>query len=69
MELTVDNIFSQIKKLKQSDQVSLSQKIASLLKGEKKKSESVKLTDISGLGSHIWTNLNIDDYIEKERQW
>ena len=34
-----------------------------------KKNKKVKLSDLKGLGNNIWKNINIDKYIESERQW
>lgn len=69
--LNINNILSQVKQLDKEDQLTLLQRMAYLLKrGEAKKTTSIRLTSISGLGSDIWGNANsIDKYIDDERQW
>ena len=67
-ELNLNEILSQVKKLNKLDQVALLKKITSMLKKDKSK-QPVKLSDISGLGSSIWHDINIDEYVDGERQW
>ena len=31
--------------------------------------EKVKLSDLKGLGKNVWKGVNIEKYIESERQW
>jgi hypothetical protein len=68
-ELNLDKILSQVSKLKKTEQVTLLKKIASMLQGEEKPGKPVKLSEISGMGSSLWHNVNIDKYIDGERQW
>jgi hypothetical protein len=68
-ELTLNKILSQVQKLDKAEQASLLKKIASMLKNEEKSSSPVKLIEISGLGSSIWQGVDIDKYIDEERQW
>jgi hypothetical protein len=67
-ELNLNEILSQIKKLNKPDQATLLKKIAAMIqKGTT--SPSAKLSEISGLGSSVWHNVNIDEYVDSERQW
>jgi hypothetical protein len=31
--------------------------------------KKVKLSDLKGLGKNVWKDVNIEKYIESERQW
>jgi hypothetical protein len=68
-ELGLNEILSQVKKLNKVEQITLLQKIALLITKEKKSSKSARLTEISGLGSSLWNGVDIDKYIDDERQW
>ncbi len=69
--VNINNILSQVKQLDKEDQLTLLQRLASLLKRtEATKSTSMRLTSLSGLGSEIWKSTgDIDSYIDGERQW
>lgn len=69
--LNVNDILAQVKQLDKQDQLTLLQRIASLLKRtQTTKTTSVRLTSLSGLGSEIWKSAaDIDGYIDGERQW
>ena len=65
-ELNLNKILTQVMKLKKAEQVTLLKKITSILKSEEKPSP-VKLSEISGVGSFLWRD--IDKYVDEERQW
>ena len=69
--LNINDILSQVKQLDKEDQLTLLQRMAYLLKrSETKKTKSVMLTSLSGMGSKIWKSADsIDKYIDEERQW
>lgn len=69
--LNINDILSQVKRLDKEDQLTLLQRLASLLKRtEATKNTSLRLTSLSGLGSGIWKSVDdIDKYIDEERQW
>lgn len=69
--LNINDILSQVKQLEKEDQLTLLQRLASLLKKtETTNAASMPLTSLSGLGSEIWKSTSeIDNYIDKERQW
>jgi hypothetical protein len=68
-ELNLKSILSQVKKLNKTEQVTLLQKISLLIKKENSASTSVNLSDISGLGSSLWKNIDVEKYVDDERQW
>lgn len=66
----INNIISQVKKLDKEDQINLLQTLLQVVKKEvPKKSNLVKLSSLSGLGSEVWKYTDINSYIERERQW
>lgn len=69
VELSLKEILSQVKKLDKPEQMNLLKKITSMLKKQEKSNKPVKLSEISGLGSSLWHGVNIDRYVDNERQW
>jgi hypothetical protein len=69
--ININDILSQVKQLDKEDQLTLLQRMAYLLKRrETKKTTSIRLTSLAGLGSDIWKSADeIDNYIDEERQW
>ncbi len=69
--LNINGILSQVKQLDKDDQLTLLQRLASLLKRtDATKTTPKRLTELSGLGSEIWKSTeDIDNYIDGERQW
>ena len=69
--VNINDILLQVKQLDKEDQLTLLQRLASLLKSKEATSaNSRRLTELSGLGSELWQGTReIDDYIEGERQW
>ena len=67
--LNIHDILSKVKELDKDEQLTLLEKLIALIrKNESIKSPS-KLSRISGIGSKIWKKTNIDEYIDRERQW
>ena len=72
IETQVKDILSQIKKLDYETRIELMEEIVNLLKANKIEQErrsETRLTDLNELGSEIWKYVNIDQYVERERQW
>lgn len=69
--LNINDILSQVKKLDKEEQLNLLERIVLLLKKtEANNKSSLRLKALSGLGSEIWKSTNeIDNYIDRERQW
>jgi hypothetical protein len=68
MSNDVNDILSRVGKLNKADQAILLKKITSLVKNEAL-TETVQLSQLSGLGTIVWSDVNIDDYLDSERQW
>lgn len=67
--IKVEIILNQIKALDQQARTYLIEQIKRLQKDEENKSALNKLSDLRGLGRDIWTNIDIDKYVEHEREW
>lgn len=69
--LNINDILTQVKQLDKEDQLTLLQRLSYMIKkGEGVKSNSIRLTLLSGLGGEIWKSCNdIDRYIDEERKW
>lgn len=67
----IQNILSQIKKLDYKSRLSLTEQLIEQLKISEKEDKSIShnLTELNTLGSEIWKNVDIDKYMEKEREW
>jgi hypothetical protein len=65
----LNKILSQVKKLNKLDQTALLKKITAMVQGEGHAGKAVKLSEISGLGASVWRDVNIDQYVDSERQW
>ncbi|MBS1530498.1 MAG: hypothetical protein JSU01_09335 [Bacteroidetes bacterium] len=68
-ELRLNEILSQVKKLNKLDQAVLLKKIKAMVHSSDKTGKQIKLSEISGLGSALWHGINIDQYVDDERQW
>lgn len=68
--LNKNKLFAEVKKLPMEDQLSFLHKLQDYFKktvGSKK--TVIQLTSLSGLGSDIWKNTDIDNFLDVERQW
>ena len=68
-DLNVNDILLQVKRLDKEDQISLLEKLALLISKSERKEIKTKLSSISGVGSSLWSNTNIDEYVDQERRW
>jgi len=67
--LKLNKILVQVQKLSKLEQTALLKKISSLINGNEQPSKQVRLIEISGLGSSLWRDVDIDKYVDEERQW
>lgn len=69
--VTVEKILTQIKKLDYEARLVLMQRLQKQLVKNmgSKASTSHRLTELSGLGSEIWKNIDVEQYLQQERQW
>jgi len=67
--ININQLLEKVELLDNTSKLSLIEHIISLIKHEQKPKHKSDLTKLNGLGKDIWKNVNIEDYIEKERQW
>ena len=67
--LTVNEILSEVKQLDKEEQINLLERLVLLIRRKQSTSNDSKLSSITGIGSDIWSNMDIDKYIESEREW
>mgnify|MGYP000311812310 CR=1 FL=1 len=68
--ITIKEILNQISKLEDYKKIQVMERILKMLKKEEKvQNTKPKLKNLKGLGADIWSEVNIDKYIERERQW
>lgn len=65
----LNEILLQVNKLDKADQAILLKRITKLIKTNKSSIKSFPLTQLCGLGSSVWRGLDIDKYVDEERQW
>ena len=65
----LNEILLQVDKLDKADQTILLKKITGMIKANKSSHKSFHLTQLCGLGDPLWQGLDIDKYIDDERQW
>ncbi len=62
----LEAILSKVEELDDKDKLTLVHKINSSLHSSKK---NKSLTNLKGLGAEIWNGIDIDEYVNKEREW
>lgn len=67
-ETDYNHIITEIKSLDLSDQLRLLEKMTILIRKNTSKNKTHSILELAGKGKHIWNNLNIKDYINKERE-
>lgn len=66
----VKDILSKVKSLNKEEQLSLLERLVLLVKKTERTSTSIlKLTSLGGLGSELWKNIDVDEYLNEERKW
>ncbi|QEC75869.1 hypothetical protein [Mucilaginibacter ginsenosidivorax] len=68
-DLNINEILLQVERLDKEDQLSLLEKLALMIRKSERKQKQTKLSSLSGIGSSLWSNLDIDEYVDQERQW
>ena len=67
--IRISEILSQISSLDYETKIQVAEKILKMIRKKEVKKDEIKLSDLKGLGPEIWQNLDIDNYINSERQW
>ena len=70
--IKINNIIHEIESLDYISKINVMSKIISMLKKTQAKSTpastSTNITKIKGLGKEVWQDVNIENYISKERE-
>ena len=66
--ININNIIQEIEALDYTNKINVMSKIISMLKHSQKETTSTSITKIKGLGKEIWQDVNIETYINKERE-
>jgi len=64
----LNDILSEVKHLNREEQLTLLERLVAIIR-KKQDLPGAKLSDISGVGADLWQQVNIDKYIESEREW
>ncbi len=67
--IEIHELMSKIRNLDKEDQFTLLERLVAIVRKNDELEKKTKLSSISGLGSVIWKETNIDNYIDQERQW
>ena len=66
--IRIDQIIYQIERLDYDSKLNLLERLVVLLKN-KEQVHSTRLTELNGLGSEVWKDIEIEQYLSSERQW
>ena len=64
----LDKITREIEGLDYNNKINLMARMVSMLKWMPVSEKSHKITDLKGLGKDIWKNVDVEDFIQKERE-
>ena len=64
----INNIIHEIETLDYTGKINIMSKIISMLKHSTTKQTSSKITSMKGLGKKVWQDVDVNDYIAKERE-
>ncbi|OQX79880.1 MAG: hypothetical protein B6D64_04140 [Bacteroidetes bacterium 4484_276] len=67
--LRINELIDQISPLNDQSKILLISMIKKMIDRKQVEKKRHLITDLSGLGSGIWKNVNVDSFIENERQW
>jgi hypothetical protein len=68
-EKEIEEILTRIKRLDHAGRLVVLKEIAAINEQEEPKKERRSLLALRGLGAEIWKDIDVDKYIEEERQW
>ena len=66
-DATYNQVISEIKTLKLSDQLRLLEEMAALIRKKSSETKPRSILELKGKGKNIWKGLNVKDYIDEER--
>ena len=67
--LNLNDILTKVQKLDKEQKLTLLERLIVIIKKEGVPVKTAKLSTISGVGGNVWKSVDIDEYIENERQW
>ncbi len=68
--IEIKKILAQVDQMGDKEKLMILEKIKSILeKEDKNHSSKLSLYSLKGLGSDIWKDTTVDDYIKREREW
>ena len=67
LEISYDQVISEIKLLNLSDQLRLLEETATLIRKNTKNLKTRSIMELQGKGKDIWKNIDIIKYIDEER--
>ncbi|MEI6822942.1 MAG: hypothetical protein WCL51_13495 [Bacteroidota bacterium] len=66
--ININNIIQEIEALDYTNKINVMSKIVSMLKHSSNETKSINITKLKGLGKEVWQDVNIENYIAKERE-
>ena len=72
MNATIEDIYEQARGLRYDEQLRLLERLAGLIRREGQAAEAPaqhSLLSLFGLGAHLWHGVDVDEYINGEREW
>jgi hypothetical protein len=67
-KLSIDKIIEDISLLRHLEKLELLERLVGMLKKDEIEDEPANsILDLKGLGKEIWQKINVDEYLEKER--
>jgi len=64
----INNIIHEIETLDYTGKINIMSKIIAMLRRSTTKQTSTKITRMKGLGKKVWQDVDVNDYIAKERE-
>ena len=64
---TYQEVLSQVERLSPDDQLRLVEQLAGKLRRQMGASKVRKITELKGLGKDIWQEIDVEQYIDQER--
>lgn len=66
-ELTYTEVFNQVRSLELHDQVRLLEELAAIVRYKVEAWPKHSILELKGLGKEIWQDIDVEKYIEEER--
>jgi len=66
--ININHIVNEIEKLDYKDKINILSRIVNLLKREDKTLQATAITQLKGLGKHVWEKTDTAPYVSAERE-